>query len=370
MPRQNANIEKNLFALLRIALDSDNCVRGKWTCLSPVEWNALFELAKQQSIMGIAYRGVERLPQGSRPPMDLLFRWAAQAESIRGRNCQMNQEAARMTALFKEQGRRTAVLKGQANARLYPDAFLRQPGDIDLWVEGGQKNIDALLAKMKLFEPGPDDYNVSRHHVHLPKNRDGILVEVHYKPASGNPYKDGELQSFLTEEVAKAELVPEGFYAPSIKFALVMQLSHIQQHFYSQGLGLRQYMDYFVLLQNASEGERQEAAAEIKNLSMGRACSAVMWLLGEVFGLPREKMLCSPSSWRGQKLLRIAMEKGNFGKYREKPGNVFVRWFQDRLRSMAWIPFDPANAICHELKYWRATIRLIPLRIKRRRVAL
>ena len=31
----------------------------------------------------------------------------------------------------------TAILKGQANARLYPDKHARQPGDVDIWVEGG-----------------------------------------------------------------------------------------------------------------------------------------------------------------------------------------------------------------------------------------
>lgn len=33
----------------------------------------------------------------------------------------------------EEKGHRTAILKGQANARLYPDKYARQPGDIDIF---------------------------------------------------------------------------------------------------------------------------------------------------------------------------------------------------------------------------------------------
>ena len=39
----------------------------------------------------------------------------------------------------------TAILKGQANARLYPDKHARQPGDVDIWVEGGRERVLALL---------------------------------------------------------------------------------------------------------------------------------------------------------------------------------------------------------------------------------
>jgi hypothetical protein len=98
-----------------------------------------------------------------------------------------------------------------------------------------------------------------------------------------------------------------------------------------------------------------------------------MWMLEEIFGLDRDLMLCPPDAWRGKKLMKLALDGGNFGQYDPKHQsriNVFVRWFKDRLRALSWIPFDPINAIFKELKYWRATISVIPLRIKRRKIAL
>ena len=53
----------------------------------------------------------------------------------------------------------TFTLKGQANARLYPDKLSRQPGDIDLWVEGGYKSVvedwlqDRLCRQRRGFRP-------------------------------------------------------------------------------------------------------------------------------------------------------------------------------------------------------------------------
>ena len=364
------NMVQLLSALLRLGLGTSQAGVDFSQPLEPDEWTRLYSLAKQQSVLGVTFAGVERLPKESRPPMPFLLRWATEVEAIRGMNTLMNREARRLTQLFENVGRKNAILKGQANARLYPDPGLRQSGDIDIWVEGGRDSINKLLVEMGLLSEKELEYGRFWHHAHLDRNKDGIMAEVHYRPASGNPYKSKELQDFLNREILNAELVPEGFYAPSVKFALVMQLSHLQQHFYGGGLGFRQYIDYFVLLKNSTVEVRQEVSTVMKSLGMLRACSAVMWVLQQVLGLDRDLMLCEPSAWRGRRLLRLALVGGNFGKYRQKPRNVFVRWLRDRKQSLSWLPFDPMNAIFRELKYWNHTLYLMPLRVKRRRIGL
>ena len=359
-----------LSALLRLGLGAESSSVDFPQQLDSDEWTRLYSLAKQQSVLGIAFAGIEKLPKESRPPMQLLMRWATEVEAIRGMNTLMNREARRLTQLFETVGRKNAILKGQANARLYPDPGLRQSGDIDIWVEGGRDSINKMLVEMGMVSEKDLEYGRFVHHAHLERSKDGIMAEVHYRPASGNPYKSRGLQDFLNREILNAELVPEGFYAPSIKFALVMQLSHLQQHFYSGGLGFRQYIDYFVLLKNSTVEVRREVSGVMKSLGMLRACSAVMWVLQQVLGLERDLMLCAPCAWRGRRLLRLALVGGNFGKYRQKPRNVFVRWFRDRRQALSWLPFDPMNAIFKELKYWRATLYLMPLRVKRRRIGL
>ena len=364
--------EKFLFELLRLALDTTGKLQGLEEVPSEEDWKAVYKLAKRQSILGVAFSGIKKLPEDFRPERKMLLRWSLDAEGTAGMNALINQEAARLTQVFDGAGRKNAVLKGPANARLYPEPLSRQCGDIDIWVEGGRDSVSKLLYDLNLLNADTDDHAYSRHHIHLPENKDGITVEVHFKPASGIPFRNGALQKFLNEEIRKAEMVPEGFYSPSIKFALVMQMAHLQQHFYSGGLGLRQYTDYLMLLRHSTESDRSAALAVMKRLSMMRACGAVMWLLQEVFGLERGLMLCAPDRWRGERLLKLALSGGNFGQYKTepKPKNVFVRWFKDRMQAITWLTFDPVNAVFKELKYWRATISLIPVRIKRRRIAL
>lgn len=360
--------DKLLFELLRFALDTTGELQCFKEAPSDAQWKVIYELAKRQCVRGVAFSGIKKLPENLRPARALLLRWSLDAEAIAGKNKLMDQEGARLTQIFEGAGRKNAILKGQANARLYPDVLSRQAGDIDIWVEGGRDSVQTLLLDLKLMNEKEE--SAARHHIHLPETKDGISVEVHFKPASGIPFRNGALQEFLNEEIRKAEKVPEGFYSPSIKFALVMQMAHLQQHFYSGGLGLRQYMDYLMLLRHSTESDRSAAIAIMKRLSMMRACGAVMWLLQQVFGLEQNLMLCVPDRRRGERLLKLALAFGNFGQYKSKPKNVFVRWYKDRLQALSWLPFDPVNAIFKELKYWRLTISLIPLRIKRRRVAL
>ena len=81
---------------------------------------------------------------------------------------------------------------------------------------------------------------------------------------------------------------------------------------------------------------RREVSGVMKSLGMLHACSAVMWVLQQVLGLERDLMLCEPCAWRGRRLLHLALVGGNFGKYRQKPRNVFVRWFRDRKLALSW----------------------------------
>ena len=116
------------------------------------EWTALYQTARKQSLTGVVYTAVARLDKAQQPPMALAMQWLSEAETISGLNQLLNREAARLTRLFADEGRQTAILKGQANARLYPDKLSRQPGDIDIWVEGGKDSVIALLEQMRLIE--------------------------------------------------------------------------------------------------------------------------------------------------------------------------------------------------------------------------
>ena len=338
--------------------------------LTEAEWKSLFAMAKQQTVLGITYKAISLLRVEQRPPRVHSIRLSMLAESVRGRNCQMNQEAARYTQLFAERGVRSVILKGQANARLYPDPFSRQAGDIDIWVPGGYAAVERLLFDLGFISESNEVFKVL-HHISF-RNENGLEIEVHHRPAEVL-LRNAEFQRVLLDEFENSVLVPEGFYSPSIRFALLMQLEHLYYHFRHEGVGLRHFMDYYVLLSHSTEADREFMRGCIGRFGLWPACAGIMWVLGEVFSLPSEQMICAPDEERGKRLYKIVMEGGNFGRGKRNTNGkrpVLKRWLDNRLRALSWFTFDSLNTILGELQYWKDTLSLMPERIRRRKISL
>ncbi len=326
--------------------------------ISDAEWQAIYRTAQEQTVASVIYQGVKRLPTDMRPPFQILMNWAAEAERVAGMNTLLIESCQKLTQLFAAKGRRTAILKGQANALLYPEPLSRQPGDIDLWVEGGRQSVLQLLDEMKL------EYTASYHHAHLKKPLYDAVVEVHFRPSSGNhnPYTNERLQRAVEEEIVKSTMTEKGFCVPTLRFALLMQLSHIQRHFLNGGIGLRHLTDYFLLLKSGLSNITEK---ELKQFGLRKSAGAVMWVLEHQLGLDREHMICPPDKYRGEWMEKIIFDGGNFGRYtpRRKMG-LWKRFLTSRWEQLKIIPFDPRETIWTEIKFWKAIITTIPERIK------
>ncbi len=351
----NLRTDEQFYKLLRLSL---RLTQEFPVDVSAETWRRLYQTAVRQSLVGICYQGVCLLPEGSKPPVEIAMQWASEAESIRGLNEQLYQEAARLTRKFAEKGRRTAILKGQANARLYPDKYARQPGDIDIWAEGGRESVLALL---------PNHEKPSYHHVHLPANENGVVVEVHFRPSSGNfnPITNRRLQRWLKREILSASMVEEGFCVPSVRFALVMQLAHVQRHFLASGLGLRHVCDYYWLLQNSTAEDLRVVAGLLKEFGLHHAAGALMWVIGKVLHLDSSLMLCEADSYRGEWMLREIMVGGNFGWYAKKNLNFFQSRMEFLTRGLRMMRFNFREMIWRNLRLWSYLILTIPKRIYR-----
>ena len=336
------------------------------------EWRRMYQTAVRQSLVGVCYNGVCLLAKDQQPQVEIAIQWACEAETIRGMNELLNQESARLTRLFAEAGRRSAILKGQANARLYPDKYARQPGDIDIWVEGGKKRVVTLLMELGL-ETGQastafeGEASAECHHVHLAPTKDHIDVEVHFRPSSGNynPFTNRRLQRWLEREMTSScQPVDEGFNVPSVRFALVMQLSHIQRHFLRNGIGLRQVCDYYWLLQHSTEEDRRVVSGVLRSFGLWHTAKALMWVLGEVLHLDGGLMLCEPECYRGEWMLREMMEGGNFGHHAErKKHGTLRRILEKRLHHLKLMRFDFREEFWIEVYFYKAAITMLLTRI-------
>jgi hypothetical protein len=345
---------------------------------SEKEWSELFALSHMQSIAGVTFTALEKLNESEqKPPINLLYKWIGIYEQIRRQNELMNNEATRLTKLFESEGHHTAILKGQANALLYPIPHSRQPGDIDIWVSGGREKVVQTLQKLHLYNGKLETYATNEnatetdYHIHLPENENGIVVEAHFRPSSGNlnPFTNYRLQRFLNDEINRGcTLVDEGFYVPSVKFALVMQLAHIQRHLLTEGVGLRQLMDYYYLLKSDTRKERLEVMPRLREFGLFHIAGAVMWVLKEVFGLEDEYMIAPVDERRGKIMLSIVMEGGNFGHFNPN-NNITLSWSNlvyRRFKRFRLLKFDAREVIWGELHFVQFFITSLPERIRRR----
>ena len=360
------------FALLRAALNGETFEDN----LVEEDWKLVFCQAQRQSLSGVLWPVVK----DRKLPLDIAFQWLGIAERIRGLSELQNKEAGRLTRVFEEVGRRTVILKGQANARLYPDKLLRQPGDIDIWVEGGKESVTELLMQLDLLRERPTIANTGKkgkatswyHHISLPATKGGVEVEVHFRPSSGNncPWTNRRLQKWLENEIQYTSKVEDGFYVPSTRFALVMQLSHIQRHFLSMGVGLRQICDYYWLLRTSTGDDRKIVSGLLGNFGLRHTAGALMWVLKDVLHLGDELMICSLDEWRGEWMLRDIIKGGNFGHYSHMGEGRWKRFFGSKLRHFKLMRFDFWEVVWIEINYWKTIVRTLPERVRRGRLSL
>ena len=104
------------YELLQIAIGN----RDRFSQTPTVgEWRELFALAQKQALVGIAFRGVEQLPEEQRPPKALLMQWYMATERIKKMNADLDRKALAVAEKFRSEGFPGVVLKGQGIAKLY-----------------------------------------------------------------------------------------------------------------------------------------------------------------------------------------------------------------------------------------------------------
>ena len=228
-----------------------------------MDWRQLYTFASKQAILGICFDGIERLGEEypeelKKNPIerDLLITWMAKAQQIRRQNVKVNGVAAKLYSKFGEDGLRCSILKGQGNALMYLNAYSRNPGDIDVWVNASREQITEYAKKH--FKLGDDI-----RYQHIETSVDGVPVELHFFPCTmNNPIYNARLQKWFKRnadlQCSNVVCLPDGIgeiAIPTTAFNVVYQLTHLYHHFFDEGIGMRQIIDYFLVVNNFSKNE-------------------------------------------------------------------------------------------------------------------
>ena len=334
--------------------------------LAKLNWLNLYSFASRQAVLGLCFDGISRLGQEfpdelKKNPIarDLLMTWMGKAQQIRRQNMKVNAVAGKLFSMLREDGMRCCSLKGQGNALMYSNPYSRTPGDIDVWVNASREQITEYVQKH--FEIGDD----IRFH-HLETSLDGVPVELHFFPCSmNNPLYHARLQMWFKRnadlQCSNVVSLPDGIgeiAIPTTAFNVVYQLTHLYHHFFDEGIGMRQIIDYYyvvisdylLVINDESLGIRDTLQRELKYLGLWKFAGAVMYVLHEALGLPEEKMIAPMDEKRGKLLLAEILEGGNFGRHFTKYGHftqqgMAKKYFLKIWRNMHFVRYYPAEAL-------------------------
>ena len=440
-----------IFDFLKYCLDRKDNMSN---VVADIGWQQLYFFASKQAILGFCFDGIERL--GKEYPNELkqnpigknlLMTWMGKAQQIRRQNMKVNAVAAKLYSKFRVDGLRCCILKGQGNALMYPNPYSRTPGDIDVWVNASREYLTEYAKRHFNLE---DDIRVH----HLETTMDGVPVELHFFPCTmNNPIYNARLQKWFKRnadlQCSNVVSLPDGIgeiAIPTTAFNVVYQLTHLYHHFFDEGIGMRQIIDYFLVVNDFSknvfldtdfsnpsvslskgsstshpsplsseerdvtalrcseplrskdggaskpspncagwdrlsiEGDNSAGSAtavtssastalvvvqrELKYLGLWKFAGAVMYVLHEVLGLPKEKMIASMDEKRGKLLLAEILNGGNFGKHFTKYGHftqqgMAKKYFLKIWRNMHFVRYYPAEALSEPIfRTWHFFWRL------------
>lgn len=244
--------QKIFFDFLRFCIGSAKEIPGS---LKEVDWKELYAIAKKQALLSVLFHGIQRLPKELAPEQKLLMQWMVMAEIIRKQNIRLFQDSVKVCKNFENKGFANCILKGQGNALLYPDPYMRTPGDIDIYLSGGRWKV------MKYVDQVCPNQVMRYHHVDFSVMK--TAIEVHFTPSyMFFPIHNSRMQKWFKEvmdlQCSNVVTLPDGYgeiTVPTTSFNVIYIHSHLYRHVFTEGIGLRQLIDYYFVLVKSEESD-------------------------------------------------------------------------------------------------------------------
>ena len=266
-----------LLALLRAGLWEREPENLSCFPLSDESWENVFRLARQQTVTGLIFVGLQYLADRFSPPETLLIRWAAEADAIERKNRKMNMALEELYALFRKKGLEPVLQKGQGVARFYARPWARECGDIDFY-----------FPDCRAWETNP------------------------FLQGFANRLERQKGYQFITlSAVSKV-----GVTVPSSFLELLLLNLHILKHALGRGIGLRQLCDMArACHQLHEEVDSQEMKTVCQRLGLAKWSPLLHAFLVDSLGLPIGCLPYQETASTAQPLNDIIWRGGNFGHY-------------------------------------------------------
>ncbi len=325
-----------LLSLLRAALFGE---KPDASAFAGADWKRILHLADVQTVSSLMLDGMELLPPSviGLSLDDKLVRFG-KMQRMECINQLHRSVIVKIDKALRVEGIHAVFMKGQTVALRYPKALHRTPGDIDFVV--APEDFEKAMVVMEKI--GKVNHGLVHEH-HGMAWVDGVAVEPHYKVHNyQRPSTDRAMQgifsSVFPSELAHADI--DGYGVPVFPptFESVFLISHMVNHVYEEGLGLRQVIDYAMFLHACADKiDWMQHHEWLYRMRMERAWRIFTCVCVTYLGLPLPSQV-EPFSYNERKwaamLMDDIMRVGNFGRGEY----VFLhRGMLDAFRNYCWV---------------------------------
>lgn len=263
--------------------------------LSMREWRDVMTLAERQGVLAIAVDGLQSLMEAHKGEFQAIkenpAEWQiwlleniGQLTQCEVMNHQQKKVIAELSEMWSMEGIRMMVFKGQANAALYPKPEHRAVGDIDCWLFGAAEKGDEI-AKTHGADVSFDWYRHSKI-AYKGETIENHRVMSHTRGSEKKQNMEDELRLMLNptdlsmiDGCGKAKM-------PSPQFNACFLTYHGLHHFTSEGLRMKQILDWAMFLQKEQDKVDWSQYNDFcKRYKLDRFASVMNFIASEYLGV-------------------------------------------------------------------------------------
>lgn len=328
----------------------------------PLDIDALYKLAEEQSVTGLVAAGLEHIDKESLSGQETHL-FLEKAMFLEHRNRLMNRFIEVTAKKMLEAGIHFVLLKGQGVAQCYERPLWRASGDVDLLLDAGNyERAKSFLAPVASIVKNEDKKGMhqgmvigawivelhGRLHNCLFKKSDFVIDQVQEDTLNGcrvRIWHNGDSEVLL----------------PSADNDSVLIFSHIIQHFFSEGIGLRQICDWCRLLWSFRETiDRPLLEKRICRMGFMSEWKAFAAFAVDFLGMPEDAMpMYDPAGhWhrKARRIKALVLDEGNLGHrragYKKYPFHIrktIASWrrISNFFRRFPLFPMDALHASVH-----------------------
>ena len=308
---------KAFLKLVRVGLFPVN--DSRFSVNGSVDWEAVYQLTQEQAVVGLVAAGIERLKAQDSVfilPQALTLTIAGEVLQLEQRN--MNDFVAKLIEDLRKADVYCLLVKGQGVAQCYEKPLWRACGDVDLLLSRDNYEKAKKYLKQRASHIEEED----EEKMHLGLTIDGWLVELHgalytcFSKRINRLIDSVQYSIFCGGEVRSWDNGGTVVYLPSQDNDVILVFTHILEHFFIEGVGLRQICDWCRLLFCYREKlDLRVLESRIRKAGIMTEWKAFASLAVDSLGMPAGAMPFYDERFKakGERVLKLVMEAGNFG---------------------------------------------------------